>query len=166
MLISPLDGKTGLGREVKFEWSPATDPDGDPVFHILHYSTNADFTPYNAKEVSFSGQNKLLKAGIDNRTWLMFLILIVLYGIFYFSRNQKGIRFLAILLIFGILFKSCHRPTSEDEDPKPQPEPPKTIIETISNLDTNTTYYWKVLAADKKGGKTYSTTRSFTTSAE
>jgi hypothetical protein len=34
---------------------------------------------------------------------------------------------------------------------------------TVSGLVSNTTYYWKVIAVDKNGGRTESVVRSFTT---
>jgi hypothetical protein len=65
---------------------------------------------------------------------------------------------MAMLLTTGVLFASCS--SSSDNNPAPAGT---NMTYQVSGLNNATTYYWKVVADDGKGGQASSPTGSFTT---
>lgn len=77
--------------------------------------------------------------------------MIKISGNFNRVKESKGILF----LLAGLYSAACKRSSESN------------IYEyTLSGLASNTTYYWKVVALDNKGGKTKSDIWSFTTGTE
>jgi outer membrane lipoprotein-sorting protein len=66
---------------------------------------------------------------------------------------------IALLLLSGTFFAACHKSSTET----PPPAPAEQISNIVRNLTPNTTYFWKVVADDGKGGTSTSTVSSYTT---
>jgi hypothetical protein len=65
---------------------------------------------------------------------------------------------LALVVITGLILVSCGGGGGGDSAPVNN-----EVSYTASGLGTGTTYYWKVVAVDGKGGISQSSVRSFTT---
>ncbi len=148
-LISPTDGQTGVGTNTTLQWKPSTDPDGDAVTYHVYCCTDSTFascTPVNVAMRStgiYLALSGLLFAGFAVR---------------------KGARGKAILLILlatlllstGIILSACGSSggttlTASNTD----------MTHQVSGLTGGSTYYWKVVADDGKGGLASSPTWSF-----
>jgi hypothetical protein len=133
VLLSPLDGTTGLDAEIiTFMWKECTDYDGDVVSYELHISEDPDFPDYLNIQVPSYG-----KGIIHVSAWLLFV------GV-AFAGGLKGRRRVALLLVLlmlaaGMLIAACGGGGSSDSS---------SISQNVSGLDSQTAYYWKVIATD------------------
>jgi len=150
-LVSPADGETGVGTTATLEWKPSTDPDGDAITYNLTYCTDSTFASC-APVVAFKGRTGIYLAG----SGLLFLGFVMTRG----GRGRKYmlVLMMAMLLTTGVLFASCS--SSSDDNPAPGGT---NMTYQVSGLNNATTYYWKVVANDGKGGQASSPTGSFTT---
>ncbi len=148
----PGDGQTDLGTTVTFRWAPGLDPDGDPVTYRLLYADNPQFL--NSSEITASlivGQSVLL-AGCGAG------------GLLLLGSGGPGRRRAAVLLtvvalaVAGLLAVSCGG--GGGGSPAPAVE---EVSATVAGLQPGTTYFWKVVADDGRGGTTESAARSFAT---
>ncbi len=155
-LVNPSNGQTGLPTSVTFTWDASTDPDGDPVTYRFFLCTNSDFNgcPPSAIAVAASGGAPLAK---NSRSPFYALI----FSIALLAAKRKRKRFLSLTLLVSmtaiglfLLLASCGNGT---------PGPSGVVQRTVSGLASNTTYFWKVLALDGRGGSTISDIRSFKT---
>ena len=80
---------------------------------------------------------------------------------------MRHILIILSLFLFSLTIISCSEkeessttPTTSTTSTTPTTSPYLTY--TTSDLTTNTTYYWKVIASDTKGGSAESETWSFT----
>ncbi len=154
-LRHPADHEEDLDTEVDCEWEEAHDADGDHVSYELHISKYADFhspiiigkTPGPAGNMSGT-----LFAG----TGLGF----ILFG-FVFAGTARGRKVLlvlgAVVILAGSTLVGCSvgkvsTTTSGG-----------TVSQHVSGLENTTTYYWKVVASDGKGGVTESDVSAFST---
>ena len=151
-LVSPSDGQTGVGTTATLEWTKSTDPDNDPLtYHV--YSCPGDPSASCAPvDVASRGMAGIYFAG----SGLLF------FG-FVFTRGNRGrtlmlTLMIATLLMTGALFISCGKSSSSNT-----PATSTDITHQVSGLSSATTYYWKVVADDGKGGLASSATWSFTT---
>ncbi len=159
-LIYPSNGLTGLGTTVEFKWGKCTDPDSDTVSYNLYYSDDPNFigaTPI--KEVSRGG-NGVYYAGTG--------VGLLVCGIIFSGgvRNKNNLlSIVLIIFIYIMLFASCGSGGGGGgSDTQPTPiTPSNDLTQNVSGLSSNTTYYWKVVVDDGKGGVTESSTYSFTT---
>ncbi len=151
-LIEPPDKSTDVPTTVTFLWSKSTDPDGDPVSYELFVCTNSD--PEKCPPVKISlKKHKIYYAGITSSfpIWIILLIISILPGL----KKTTRVRLLTILILAGLYVASC-RKLSEDMN----------YEYTMPGLTPYTTYYWKVIAQDSRGGRTESEIWSFTTGRE
>ena len=69
--------------------------------------------------------------------------------------------FIFLTFCFSLTIISCSSEKDEYEDWEKEGYSPSVLTYTTSDLTTNTTYYWKVIASDTRGGSAESETRSF-----
>ncbi len=151
-LIEPPDKSTGVPTTVTFIWNKSTDPDGDPVSYELYVCTNSD--PGKCAPVQISlREYKIYYAGIASSwgVWIIPLIISILACLNKWVRTG----FLILFILAGLYTTSCKKLLNGGSSEY-----------TITGLAPYTTYYWKVLAMDNKGGKTNSDIWSFTTGIE
>jgi bacillopeptidase F len=142
-LISPANGATGLETSLILRWLPSSDPDGDRITYQVWLSTEP--------QAGEAGAVGLPAAGIT----LLFLAGPVLYR----RRRSRSPAPLLVILAAGLLFlASC---SSGGGDPAPAAITYKTY--PLTGLDPNTTYFWKVISTDSRGGVAESATWHFTT---
>ena len=149
-LVSPADGETGVGTTATFEWKPSTDPDGDAITYHLTYCTDRTFASCS-HGVTFPGTTGICFAG----SGLLFLGFVMTRG----GRGRKYmlVLMMAMLLTTGVFIVSCSSGSDDDSGGG------TNMTYQVSGLNNATTYYWKVVANDGKGGQTSSPTQSFTT---
>jgi hypothetical protein len=140
VLIHPLPDQDNLRTSVTFRWSRCEDPDGDPVGYWIFYSQSPDFEGTIPARLE-PGRTRLAGAGLAA---LAFLAAVALPG----SRRR---RYIVTLLLVLSLIAAC---SDDIEDNATVP---------AFRLEAKTTYYWKVVADDGRGGLSHSEVRSFTT---
>lgn len=152
-LVSPADGRTGLGTTVEFRWLKSTDPDGDPVTYTLYV---CDTSGCIKRENTASLINRNMFYAGTGPGLLVFGIML--------AGGMRGKRKTALLLIMvmaaSLFLISCGSGGGGETVPAADGN---EIVRTVSGLKPATTYYWKVLADDGNRGITESEVRSFTT---
>jgi hypothetical protein len=151
-LVSPTDGQNVDGSTVSLQWNKSTDPDNDTLTYHVYNCTDSTFTSCTPVDVASRGMAGIYFAG----SGLLF------FG-FVFTRGNRGrtlvlTLMIAALLMTGALFTSCGK--SNDSNTAATSA---DMSHQVSGLNSATTYYWKVVADDGKGGLTSSPTWSFTT---
>ena len=155
ILISPADGSTGVDPTlVTFDWNMVSDPDGDAVDYLLEYCVNANFTNCTIvqKPTLSKADTTTIFAGIGGTAGMSLALLGLVGGT---SRRQRLIQ-AAILVVFALSMSACGTNI-------PLPNGDGTMSQTATNLQANTTYYWKVTATDTNGLSATSEVWSFTT---
>ena len=149
-LVSPADGETGVGTTATLEWQRSTDPDGDAITYNLYYCTDSTFASCSPV-VAYQGRTGIYLAG----SGLLFLGFVMTRG----GRGRKYmlVLMMAMLLTTGVFIVSCSSGSDSDNGGS------TNMTYQVSGLHNATTYYWKVVADDGKGGQTSSQTQSFTT---
>ncbi len=163
ILRFPANGQQGLGTDLRFEWERATDSDGDPITYTLLVCDDPDPTVCNAAlEVSKANREKAMAFSYSAGFFLV--------GIVFFSwglpkkrgKSAKAGRLTIFFLAMGIFLVACSSSGGgggaagggETENETGRLENP---------LQTNTKYYWQVIAKDDQGGETSSDIWNFTT---
>ncbi len=149
-LVSPANGQTGLSTAVEFKWKKVTDPDGDTVTYRLSYCTDPSFTGCTPVDVASS--NKVYFAGLG-----MYGGLMIFGTVFAGTRRGRMAMLLLIMIVLlctGSFLAACGgggggSGASND------------VTYSASGLAAGTTYYWKVVADDGKGGTAESAVWSF-----
>ncbi len=153
VLENPGDGQTGVSLTVDFKWKESTDNDNDTLTYYLHYSDNQEFIGGTVDQVAFLG-NKGIYFSYSGLGFLMMGLV--------FAAGEKRKRIIPLLIFMailtGMLMVSCGY--SEESSSS---TPSDSITQQVSGLSASTTYYWKVVADDGKGGMAESSVRSFTT---
>lgn len=154
-LIAPANGSGNVNASlVNFEWKAVQDPDGDKVTYELYYCTDADFTacdPFLIAKASAKPEVAML-TGIGGSMGL------AMFGVMgYMTRRQRAINTL-ILIGVTLLTTACGA-----NIPMPGSGSPDSKSIAVTGLQANTTYYWKVIASDGRGGASQSGTWSFKT---
>jgi hypothetical protein len=156
-LRRPADHERDLHTDLDMEWERSSDPDGDHVSYELRISTDQNFryTPVIVGKISApAGKTSgTLFAG----TGLGF----VLFGFVFAgtARGRKGLLLIgAVTILVGSTLVGCG--AGKDSSIVPA----NTVItQHVSGLQTATTYYWKVVASDGKGGVSESDVNTFST---
>jgi hypothetical protein len=151
-LVSPVDGQTIAGTTATLQWNKSADPDNDPLTYHVFYCPGDPSASCAPVDVASNGVAGIYFAG----SGLLF------FG-FVFTRGGRGRRLMmmltiAMLLMTGALFSSCSK-SSESSTPTTSSD----FAYQASGLTSATTYYWRVVADDGKGGQTTSEVKSFTT---
>jgi hypothetical protein len=157
---------TGFGATVTFIWEKSTDPDGDPVAyqHCLRVGNNRfndkkDCQPVTAAGTSFMNQKTLFTGlGISG---LLSVGLLLMGGA---GRHRSVMMGMIVMVAFSLLL-SC----GKDDVSVTKPAPDNNLSRanevrfTVSELPSNTTFFWKVIAEDGKGGRRESPVRELKT---
>lgn len=154
----PLNGARGIDpSSIFFTWLPSIDADGDIVAYDLYVCADSTFescpAPVNSVRVA------LLEAGAMYAG--MGSLGLVMMGIALaggMSRRRK----VALLLLIAALtamaamtLASCGSDLGDNKGDK--------VVYEVTDLEGNTTYYWKIVAYDGTGNLTESSVYSFTT---
>jgi hypothetical protein len=159
-LVSPENGAAVAGTTVTLTWNESVDPDGDAVTYLVSNCANSDFTGCDPVTVASSGASALIFAGLGSMG-----AGIILIGFMSGSgsrRSRKAMLMIVAVFLAGTLFMSCRSRGGDDAAPPVTP-PVGELSHTITGLAPATTYYWKVVAEDGKGGTAASEVRSYTT---
>lgn len=151
-------GSVVNGTGVTLSWNTTTDPDKDAISYSVQYCENSGFincAPQSAAgAVSASASN--VKYGLSMAGAIM------MFGFMAFGGIQSR-RFKLLLTAFalslGALAQSCGGSASTPAvDSKPA-----VMSKSFTGLKADTTYYWKMVASDGRGGAVESDTKTFLT---
>ncbi|KAF0218337.1 MAG: polymorphic outer membrane [Geobacteraceae bacterium] len=158
VLVSPTNGQTGVATTMTFVWKKSADPDGDAVTYHVMYSTDPNFAGAQTVDVASAAAAGVMLAGLGSMGGG-----IILFGFVAGSGVKRSRKLLVIpvLLLMGALFTACGG-GGGGGTPTPTPAADQ-LSTTVTGLTANTTYFWKVVADDGKGGLATSEVRSFTT---
>ncbi|MCK5153121.1 MAG: hypothetical protein KAQ93_02080 [Spirochaetales bacterium] len=149
--VAPVEGETVTASPVQLKWKKAADPDGDDITYEVLLSTNSNFTGANVIPVA------TLPYSIHFAS--LGIIAIGMAGLSLLRSRSQRWR-LVLLLVIILLFIGCPQLNdSEDLDLKN----PDEEIQVIENLETGTSYWWKIRAVDARGGVSESGSAQFTT---
>ncbi len=181
-LLGPDHGHEGAGTTVRFSWNRTSDPDGDPVTYRLClravdplFDEATDCQQITVAQLHSLQEERVAMSDAGNRnreaprTLLAAaiplgapLFALGLFGVAA-QRGRNGSR-LVVVLLLALMAGGCSGGGGGGDDTAPAPEPPQnSVTKTITGLQPGTTYYWKVIAEDDKGGRVESEVRSFTT---
>jgi CSLREA domain-containing protein len=155
ILVSPVDGQSQSSSRVSLNWRPVTDPDGDQVSYDVYLCTDAEpfdtCAPSDASLLVSNGARPTSAGGLGMPGSLILLVggLTLVGGC---APRRKTLLYWAGLLLLANLV-ACNGQQSGGDD----------MTFTALNLNSNTTYYWGVVARDDRGGVTKSAIWSFTT---
>jgi len=150
----PAQGQAGLKGSVEFTWEIGEDPDGDEVEYELVISKDPEFDDSDEDEADASAGNGRLYAGIGSSIGLLFVGLAFIGKM---KRRKKIALFVLAVLVTGILLVSCGGGGGGGTSPVTE------MSQTVSGLDSDAAYYWKVVADDGQGNIVQSEAVSFTT---
>lgn len=164
-LTYPPNGSTGMPTTLTLKCDEATDPDGDTITYKLYIGTDPSFAGVNPIILASMSGNISYAVASGYQIGVIALFGIVVIG--GLSKKRKKIGFLIVTVIFigGLFLGSCGGgggggSSSGGGDGTPGAT---GVSYTVENLQTGTTYYWKVVADDGNGGVTESDIYSFTT---
>nr|MDA8387649.1 hypothetical protein [Nitrospiraceae bacterium] len=127
----------------------------DIVTYEFFLCTNSDFNGCPPFAVTAAGSASALAANLRGP------LSVLLFSIALLAADRRKRRFLifpvlASVMVLGLLsLASCGGHGA--------PAPSGVVQKTVSGLSRNTTYFWKVLALDGRGGSTSGGSRSFKT---
>jgi hypothetical protein len=167
-LYQPADGTTGVAVPVDLKWIKTTDEDGEPVSYHLWYCTNPAMlgcTPVDVTGSTTTASSSLRDtlAGLGGYGAAMLLAGIAVAG--GVRSRRKIFFFIAVLAISGMAVTACSKKTETVTVPAaPVGVDQSTVMtQSVSNLKSGTTYWWKVVADDDNGALVESATWKFTT---
>jgi hypothetical protein len=153
VLVSPTNGQIGLGTSVTLSWNKSADPDGDAVKYHVTICTDQNLTAgCQAIDVAPAA---LQIAGLGSMGTGIILFGFVAGG--GLKRSRKLMLVIPVLLLTGALLTACGGGGGTSTPATGQ------ASTTVTGLAANTTYFWKVVADDGKGGLSTSATFSFKT---
>jgi hypothetical protein len=157
-LISPIQN-TQTGTSVTFEWTKVNDANGDALMYELILCDNEQFRGCDDDviQVAELSANESVLLAFSGST--LGLALFGLMG----GGNRRRLWNLAIVAALVVLLNACSDAANSVSQPGVTQKPSQTMSHTVSGLDSNRTYYWKVLVDDSRGGTTESVVRSFNT---
>ncbi len=160
VLASPTNGQSGLPTTMTFIWNKSVDPDGNAVTYHFMYGTDPNLA--GAQTVDVASTTGIMFAGLGSMGGGLILFGFVAGG--GLQHTRKAILTIAALLLVGGLFTACGGGGGSPAAPATTPTPTADQVSTtVTGLTSNTTYYWKVVADDGKGGVASSETFSFKT---
>jgi len=158
-LAKPENGSSGIATTYTLKWEKCSDTDGDPVTYRLYIGPDAGFAGIDPIIVSHPSDNTSTANAVGFSAGLIGLLGIITIGGLRRDKRRIGMFIMAVIFVGGLLLTSCGSGTgsSNSDDGKDY------VTHTVTNLQPNTTYYWKVVADDGKGGMTESDGYSFKT---
>jgi hypothetical protein len=160
-LLLPAEGATGVGTTMEFRWARSTDPCGDKIMYDIYYCITPDTV--GCTRVAQVADTTVAKQDSKSIFYAggagLFMIGMTFFG------GLKGRKKIIALLIMvslaaGGVFMSCKNTKGVDMG---SPLGATEMNYMASGLTPNTTYYWKIVADDNKGGLVSSPSQSFTT---
>lgn len=147
-IVSPEEDQVVVRNSVTFQWEGKT----DSKYEII-YSTHEDFK--NTNKFSANTMENSYPEKLFSSAWILLLV----FGVLLKKRNFTIV--IGILMMVTV-FTQCKKDT-----PEPGPAT-KLFSNTVTNLQGNTTYYWKVKATSNKGAdfSSESIVQSFTTKSQ
>ncbi|MBN1272947.1 MAG: hypothetical protein JXB26_11825 [Candidatus Aminicenantes bacterium] len=132
-VLAPKEGVMVTNLPLSFEW------EGDPDSRYqLFLSTNPNFTDCVPIEVVSRGKRVL------NESTAAFIPLVFFAGFLSFAflgqKRKSGILLLMAAVFLSLFLVSC------ESSPPPDFDAPHKESLTVNNLQSNTTYYWKIRA--------------------
>lgn len=161
VLMSPTNGQTGVPTTMTFTWKKSLDPDVDAVTYHVTYSTDQNFTNAQTVNVASAKTAGLLFAGLGSMGGGILLIGFVAGN--DSRRSRTTMLGIIALILIGTLFTACGGGGGGSPSPTTTTPPADQVSTTVTGLAANTTYFWKVVADDGKGGLATSETFSFKT---
>jgi CSLREA domain-containing protein len=162
VLISPANNATGVPTTMTFVWKKSADPDaGDVVKYHFMYGTDPNLVGAQTVDVAFAQPAGLLFAGLGSMG--AGLLLFGFVGVSGMKRGRKLLLIIPVLLLVGALFTACGGGGGGTTTTPPVTPPAEQVSTTVTGLTANTTYFWKVVADDGKGGLATSDTFTFKT---
>jgi hypothetical protein len=157
-LVYPANGQTGMGTSVTFRWQNAADPDNDLVTYHIYTCTDQTFSNCSSTRVASAGMNRIYLAGFGMYGGVM------IFGLVLAGRkwSKKAILLVMVIALLGTggLLAAC---SGGGGGGGGGAAPPAETTFTAAGLSSASTYYWKVIAYDGKGGATDSAVWSFRT---
>lgn len=161
-LVYPSNGATGVDTSTYLIWEKTSDPDGDTVSFEVTYCENADFTGCSPVSVAFNSEKVIFYAKAGGS-----FAGLILFGMIFAGGPEtfrKRIIILATLVLIAVGASNCGGGGGGDKGSSQTVSPADDEVGySVSGLKSGTTYYWKVVADDGKGGQTSSATWSFQT---
>jgi hypothetical protein len=163
VLVFPGNGQAGMGSKVTFIWNKSVDPDVDAIKYHFSNCTDQAMTLgcQSVDVVASAAPFGLLFAGLGSMG-----AGIILIGFIAGSgrkRSRMMMPVITLLLLMGVLFISCGKKNSDEPLPVTPPVGANQLSNDVLGLAPATTYYWKVVADDAKGGTSSSEVWSYTT---
>ncbi len=163
---SPKNRGKGYGRKVDFKWKKSSDPDGDTISYQLNICEDHELTTGCITESNIladTGQD-MYYAGIGSFSMGLLLFGIIIILPFNRETDQKFHVYVIAVALTGMLFLvSCGGGGNNDVTSSNSQVLEEEVSQEVSEFLSSTTYYWQIVAADGKGGKTYSDIWSFET---
>ncbi len=155
VLLFPPNNALNVSKGVTFQWERSVDSQGDRLVYTLCLrATDEDFTNDDCKGVTQSATRGKVDFYVSVGTSTLLAGLVFMGG--PNGRKRRALAVIAITLMTGTLLTACgHRSGESGEN-----------VETFTvsePLKEKTTYFWKVIAEDGRGGRSESEVRSFTT---
>jgi hypothetical protein len=156
-LVYPANGQAGLSTSFTCRWKKSQDPDGDPVTYHVYYCPEQNFNGCTADTAANLGTHGALYAyaGLPG-----LLLLGAIFAVPRSGRKKFMLLMISLIMIGGVVV-SCGGGGGGGENPT-QPATDEAS-HLMSGLKSATTYYWKVVADDGKGGTQESAVWSFMT---
>jgi hypothetical protein len=160
VLVFPANNQTGVATSMTFIWKKSTDPNQDAVKYHVMYGTDPNLVGAQTVDVA-SAASKVFFAGLGSMGAGF-----ILFGFVSGGGGLKGSRKLLlvvpVLLLMGALFTACGGGGGGTTSTVITPGAGETST-TVTGLAANTTYFWKVVADDGKGGQASSAIFTFKT---
>ncbi|MCC6545172.1 MAG: choice-of-anchor D domain-containing protein, partial [Nitrospirae bacterium] len=159
-LAKPANGVSSITTTYLLKWEISEDMDGDQITYWLYIGPDPGFAGVDPIIVSNTSNNNSAKAA-GYSVGLIGLLGIITFGGLAGDKRRFGMFIMAVIFLGGSILTSCGR--AADDYSGSRAESKDYMTYTVTNLKPKTTYYWKVVADDGKGGMTESDDYSFTT---
>jgi hypothetical protein len=153
LLTYPQDGASGVELRPKLSWEAASDPDLDPVSYFVTLCDDPGFE--GCVPLSTSGSTTLEVDSARVEGLLLGLVLLAMFLNILWGRRKMIHLVLILILVLGLVLTLIGCGENGALGP--------TAFQPEESLEAQTTYYWKVLASDGRGGLAASEVWQFTT---
>ncbi|MDH5232764.1 MAG: Ig-like domain-containing protein, partial [Gammaproteobacteria bacterium] len=151
-LISPDANSSGLHTHLAFKWHSSVDADQDLLSYSLVLCRDINNDHCETKELPNNLSANLNSVFGASGGLLMFGLL---------GNIAKRRRVFAVMLMLIVLLQACGTGSNNDTDANDSQ--PIEMSYQVENLLQETSYSWKIIVSDTKGGITESEVRQFTT---
>ncbi len=172
-LIHPKNNQKNVDKKPNFRWKKSQDPDNDSLTYTLSVCTDENFTTGCITQnnlTAFSDSTKIYYAGIGGPWMVIQLIITVMISLGNsLHKKRKPVFLLITVIMTAALLVSCGSNSGSSSDSSSTgissntSSNPDEISVTSSELESSSTYYWKIQVSDDNGGTTDSHTWRFET---